>query len=167
MLQFFDDALRIIDDQVFKLDTDFDFIIRNEKIYIWRPSGFVFVSQMDEQMAACAMTNVNHIAEYISCVDFAGLKKFVSKHKLAMRLVAAIKSRNDLGDISKKRLKAECKQAGLKISENNDKLAPSDGNEMGFLMLLDRRRYTVTLIEKRPEAYEVPSRYVAARADQT
>jgi hypothetical protein len=69
LLHFMDDALRIIEDHVFKLDTDFDFIICDEKIYIWRPSGFIFVSQMDEQMAACAMANVDHIAEDITCVD--------------------------------------------------------------------------------------------------
>jgi hypothetical protein len=166
LLHFMDDALRIIEDHVFKLDTDFDFIICDEKIYIWRPSGFIFVSQMDEQMAACAMANVDHIAEDITCVDFDGLKKFVSGHKLAMRLVAAIKSRNDLAAISKKRLKAECKEAGLKVGENANKLAPVEGSEMGFLMLLDRRRYTVTLIEKHPETYEAPSRHSAARADQ-
>ena len=165
LLHFMDDALRIIEDHVFKLDTDFDFIICDEKIYIWRPSGFIFASQMDDQMAACAMGNVDHIAEDITCVDFDGLKKFVAGHKLAMRLVAAIKSRNDLAAISKKRLKAECKEAGLKVAENENKLAPVEGSEMGFLMLLDRRRYTVTLIEKHPETYEAPSRHTATRAE--
>jgi len=166
LLHFMDDALQIIEDHVFKLDSDFDFIICDDKIYIWRPSGFIFTSQMDEQMSACAMANVEEIAEHITCVDFEGLKKFVSNHKFAMRLVAAIKSRDDLSAISKKRLKTECKDAGLKICENANKLAPVEGSEMGFLMLLDRRRYTVTLIEKYPETYEAPSRHSAARADQ-
>ena len=166
LIRFSDDALRIIEDHVFKLDTDFDFFICDGKIYIWRPSGFVFTSNMDDQIAACAMGNVDRIAEDITCVDFNELKKFVAGHKLAMRLVAAIKSRNDLAAISKKRLKAECKEAGLKVAENENKLAPVEGSEMGFLMLLDRRRYTVTLIEKQPETYEAPSRHTAARADQ-
>jgi hypothetical protein len=165
LIRFTDDALRIIEDNVFKLDTDFDFFICDGNIYIWRPSGFMFTSAMDTQIAACAAENVDYIAEEITCVDFDALKKYVSGHKLAMRLVAAIKSRNDLGNISKKRLKAECKDAGLKISENGDRLAPVEGSEMGFLMLLDRRRYTVTLIEKHPETYEAPSRHIAARAD--
>lgn len=165
LIRFSDDALRIIEDHVFKLDSDFDFFICDGKIYIWRPSGFVFTSEMDEQMAACAMANVDRISEDITCVDFDGLKTFVSSHKLAMRLVAAIKSRNDLAAISKKCLKAECKEAGLKVEQKDGKLAPSEGSEMGFLMLLDRRRYTVTLIEKQPETYEAPSRHVAPRAE--
>lgn len=165
LIRFSDDALRIIEDHVFKLDTDFDFFICDGKIYIWRPSGFVFTSEMDDQMAACAMGNVDRIAEDITCVDFTELKEFVSKHKLAMRLVAAIKSRNDLTAISKKRLNAECKDSGIKVTQKNGKLTPSEGSEMGFLMMLDRRRYTVTLIEKKPETYEAPSRHVAPRAE--
>lgn len=166
LIRFSDDAVRIIEDDVFKLDTDFDFLIFDGRIYVWRPSGFVFTSEMDGQIAACAMGNVDRIAEDITCVDFAGLKPFVTNHKLAMRLVAAIKSRNDLAAISQKRLKAECKEAGLKVEQKDGKLVPAEGSEMGFLMLLDRRRYTVTLIEKQPETYEAPSRHTAARAEQ-
>lgn len=165
LVRFTDDALRIIPDDVFKLDTDFDFLIVDDQILIWRPTGFVFTADMEEHIAACAMGNVDRIAEDVTCVDFEGLKKFVSNHKLAMRLVAALKSRNDLASISAKRLRAECKEAGLKLIQNDGKLAPAGGSEMGFLMLLDRRRYTVTLIEKQPETYEAASRHVAQRAE--
>jgi len=165
LIRFSDDALRIIEDDVFKLDTDFDFLIYDGRIYVWRPSGFVFTSEMDGQIAACAMANVDHIAEDITCVDFEGLKKFVSGHKLAMRLVAAIKSRDDLAAISRTRLRTECKDAGLKVVQKDGKLVPAEGSEMGFLMLLDRRRYTVTLIEKKPETYEAASRHTAPRAE--
>jgi hypothetical protein len=82
-----------------------------------------------------------------------------------MRLVAAIKSRPDLVNISKRCLRSECRQAGLKIEQKDGKLVPAEGSEMGFLMLLDRRRYTVTLIERTPETYEAPSRHSAARAE--
>jgi hypothetical protein len=165
LIRFTNNAVHIIHDDVFKLDTDFDFLIYDDKIYIWRPSAFVFISAMDGQIAACAAANVDRIATDVTCVDFAGLKEFVSGHKLAMRLVAAIKSRSDLAAISKKRLKAECKEAGLKVEQRDGKLVPAEGSEMGFLMLLDRRRYTVTLIEKLPETYEAPSRHSAARAE--
>jgi hypothetical protein len=166
LLRFADDALRIIPDEVFKLDADFDFLIFDEKILIWRPSGFVFTADMDQHIAACAMGNVDRIAEDITCVDFEELKGFVSGHKLAMRLVAALKSRQDLAAVSAKRLRAECKESGVKVVEKNGKLMPAEGSEMGFLMLLDRRRYTVTLVEKQPETYEAASRHGATRADQ-
>lgn len=160
-----DDALHLVADSLFKLDSDFDFVIFDGQILIWRPSGFIFTAGMDEHIAACAATNVDHIAGEVSCVDFTALRGFVSQHKLAMRLVAAIKSRNDLSAITKQRLKAECKDSGVKLVLKDGKLLPTEGSEMGFLMLLDRRRYTVTLVPQQPETYEAPSRHLAATAE--
>jgi len=162
---FMNDTLKIVPDSLFKLDQDFDFIIMNNQIIIWRPSGFIFTAEMDEQIAASAMKNVAFVAKEIKCVNFDRLKDYVSSHKMAMRLISAIKSRKDLNSISKNLLKSECKTAGLKVSEENGILFPEDGSEFGFLMLLDRRRYTVTLIAKKPETYEAPSRHIAQRAD--
>lgn len=159
------DALRLVDDNLFKLDSDFDFLIFDEQILIWRPSGFLFTAGMDEHIAACAATNVDYIAGEMSCVNFDALRGFVSRHKLAMRLVAAIKSRNDLSAITKQRLKAECNDSGVKLVQKDGKLLPAEGSEMGFLMLLDRRRYTLTLVPKHPETYEAPSRHPAAKAE--
>jgi hypothetical protein len=122
---------------------------------------------MDEHIAACAASNVAQIAKEVTCVNFSKLKDYVAQHKLAMRLVAAIKSRADLAEISKRHLKAECKESGLKISEKNGMLFPEEGSEYGFLMLLDRRRYTVTLIDNKPETYEAPSRHEAQRAESS
>ena len=165
LLTVINDALCLAPDRLFKLDTDFDFLIFDGQILIWRPSGFIFTAEMDGQIAACATTNVDRISEEVTCVDFTSLREFVSTHKLAMRLVAAIKIRNDLDSISRTRLRAECRDSGVKVIQKDGKLMPAAGNEMGFLMLLDRRRYTVTLIDKQPETYEAPSRHLAARAD--
>lgn len=165
LVTFVNDALRLVDDNLFKLDTDFDFLIFDDQILIWRPSGFIFTAGMDEHIAAFAAANVAHISGEISCVNFAALSDFVSKHKLAMRLVAAIKSRNDLSSITSQRLKAECKGCGVKLITKGGKLIPAKGSEMGFLMLIDRRRYTVTLVPKQPETYEAASRHPAATTE--
>lgn len=165
LIRFSDDALRIVPDNVFKLDTDFDFLIFDDKVSILRPSGFVFTADMDQQIATCAMTNVSHIEKTITCVDFTGLREFVFKHKRAMRLVAAIKSRNDLAAIALRLLRAECKEGRIPLHQKGGKLFPEAGHELAFLMLLDRRRYTVTLIEGHPETYEAASRHPADQAD--
>lgn len=165
LITLLNDTLKIVEDHLFKLDNDFDFVIYDNQILIWRPSGFIFTAGMDEHIAASAAKNVNEVAKAVTFVDFTSLKGFVSKHKLSMRLIAAIRSRDDLAAISKRRLKAECKEAGLKVSDVKGMLSPQEGSEYGFLMLLDRRRYTVTLIEKKPETYEAPSRHIASRAE--
>lgn len=161
MVALYDDTLKIVPDQIFKLDDDFDFLILADQILIWRPNGFIFTADMDSQIAACAAANVDRIATEVTCVDFTGLRAFVANHKLAMRLVAAIKSRGDLALISPLCLASECTDAGVEYAMNDGKLVPTDGSEMGFLMLLDRRRYTVTLIEEQPETYEASSRHLA------
>lgn len=160
LIHFSDDALHIVPDNIFKLDTDFDFLIYDGQIFIWRPSGFVFTADMDQYIAASAMENVKRIEKTISCVDFSGLREFVAKHKRAMRLIAAIKSRNDLAAIEPRLLRAECKEGRIPLHQKNGKLFPEDGHELAFLMLLDRRRYTLTLIKGQPETYEAASRHL-------
>jgi hypothetical protein len=164
LVTFINDALQLVPDKLFKLDTDFDFIILENEILIWRPSGFIFTADMDEHIAKCAAVNVDRISKDVTCVDFSGLKKYVSGHKLAMRLVAAIKSRDDLMKISLKPLKVSCKANNVQFKTKNGKLIPDDGSEMDFLLLLDRRLYTLELIEKRPETYQASSRHLATKA---
>jgi hypothetical protein len=165
LITFLNDSLKIVNDELFKLDTDFDFLIFDDQILIWRPSGFIFTAGMDEYIARSAADNVDQVSREVLCVNFSHLKGFIAKHRLSMRLIAAIKSRDDLAEISKQRLEAECKESGLKIIERDGLLLPEEGSEYGFLMLLDRRRYTVTLIDQKPETYEAPSRHAADRAE--
>ena len=163
LVTFINDALRLVPDSLFKLDTDFDFLIFDSQILVWRPSGFIFTADMDAHIAACAAGNVDRISQDVTCVDFTGLRGFVSQHKLAMRLVAAIRSRDDLMKISLKLLKNSCKANNVEFVTRNGKLVPSEGSEMDFLLLLDRRLYTLELIDKKPETYQASSRHLAQR----
>lgn len=163
LITFHNNALRIVPDNLFKLDTDFDFLIFDDQILIWRPSGFIFTSDLDAHFVASAAENVDKISENLSYVDFGGLRDYVTKHKLAMRLVAALKSRTDLADISLRLLKATCKSNKVDFIMRNGKLVLSEGNEMDFLLVLDRRLYTLTLIPERPETYQASSRSPATR----
>lgn len=166
MLSIVNDALRMIPETVFRLDNDFDFVIYDNKIYIWRPSGFIFTANMDNQLAECAGLIICSIGEEIECVDFSNLVEYVANHKLAMRLVAAIRSRRDLNAITLPNLKNECEKSGIEFVSDNGKLKPTNGNELAFLMLLDRRRYALTLVEQQPEVYEASSRHAATTRNQ-
>ena len=108
---------------------------------------------MDEQIAACAAANVDSIAEDITCVDFTGLKSICLQAQTGHAFGGGIKESERSVSVSKTRLRAECRDSGVKVIQKDGKLSPAEGSEMGFLMLLDRRRYTVTLIEKQPETY--------------
>lgn len=161
LIRFSDDALRIVEDDVFKLDQDFDFLICDDQVLIWRPSGFEFSADLEGHIAASAVQNVAAISGRISCIQFDALKDFVAEHKRAMRLVAAIKSRDDLEQTSLSKLRSYCRKNGVELHSKNGRVWPAEGHEMHFLMVLDRRRYQAELTDEGPEFYEAASRHRA------
>jgi hypothetical protein len=158
LIRFCDDALRIVEDDVFKLDQDFDFMIVDEHVLIWRPSGFEFSADMETHVAASAAINLASIAERVTCVNFDRLKTFIGGHKRAMRLVAAIKSRDDLEQTSLRMLRKYCESSGVPLERDRNHIWPAPGHEMDFLLVLDRRRYPIQLVEDETEIYEAMSR---------
>lgn len=161
LIHFSDDALRIVEDEVFKLDHDFDFLIFDGRVFIWRPSGFEFSADLEGYIAASSAANVAAISARIPCVHFERLISFVTGHKRAMRLVAAIKSRDDLEQTSLRRLTSYCRSSGVELERDKGRVWPAAGHEMQFLMVLDRRRYQTRLTEEEPEIYEAASRHRA------
>lgn len=52
------DALKMMDDKVFKLDKDFDLLIDNQRVLILRPSGFEFAGKLQEAILGAVAGNV-------------------------------------------------------------------------------------------------------------
>src|SRR5690554_1676408 len=68
LVRWADDTLKVIPDDVFKLDHDFDFIVEsNERINILHPSGFIFISDMEEQILQSAAASAAQLARRIPC----------------------------------------------------------------------------------------------------
>ncbi|MBD3350984.1 MAG: DUF4868 domain-containing protein [Candidatus Lokiarchaeota archaeon] len=158
VVRWVDDTLKSIEDNVFKLDQDFDYVVTLDTIYILRPSGFEFTADIDEQVLLKAESNTQQLQQEIGFIDFEPLSKFVSTRKRAARLVASIRSRADLNKINKGMLKAMCSKTGVGITERSGKIYPKEGEELAFLMLLDRRRFNFSIIEGTDEYYEASSR---------
>lgn len=158
LIRWLDDTMMVVEDNIFKLDQDFDYIVTEDEMYILRPSGFEFTADLDERVLAKATKNTQELQQVMEFVDFNGLAEYVSTHKRAARLVATIRSRDDLCGVTKDSLKAVCEVTGVEVEEMDGKVSPVNGHEMHFLMLLDRRRYSLSLIEENPETYEAASR---------
>src|SRR5438552_3241836 len=90
LMRFLDDALRIIDDNVFRLDTDFDLMVDAEAVHILRPSGFEFVGQLQDAVLAAAPTNVKAVRKDLHFVDFTVIEDYATKHPRAARYLASI-----------------------------------------------------------------------------
>ena len=152
------DALRIVEDSVFKLDSDFDLLIDNTKVHILRPSGFEFVGELQQAVLAAAPANVKALRGDLPFVDLDLIENYATKHPRAARYLASIRALKATKDIDKGYLKKQCKATGVEIEEAKGKITVQDGHVMGFLEVLDRRRYEVELVKGSPERFRAASR---------
>jgi ribosomal protein L12E/L44/L45/RPP1/RPP2 len=158
LIRFVTDALTLIEDRVFKLDTDFDLLVDSYNVHILRPSGFEFAGKLKEAILDAVPKNIKAIRKDLPFVDFDGIEVYAAKHTRAARYLASILGQAETKNIDKAALKSLCKRTGVEVSESNGKVTVAAGQEMDFLEVLDRRRYEVTLVKGQPERYRAASR---------
>lgn len=158
LIHFIDDTLQVVPDDVFKLDNDFDFIIHANEIDILHPTGFMFIANIEEEILRTAAAATRQLSRAIRFIDFNYLADFVSSSKSAAKLIASIKSRDDLRRTSQAKLLDMCNSLGIRIREEDGKIVPEDDSIISFLQVLDRREYNVDLTEDAAEVYVASSR---------
>jgi hypothetical protein len=158
LVRLLDDTLRIIKGTVFRLDNDFDLLVDEANVHILRPSGFEFAGRLQQAVLDAVPGNITVIRKDLPFVEFAGIEAYAGKHPRAARYLASIRAQEETKSIDKSLLKKLCKQTGVEVSDSKGKVTVADGHEMGFLEVLDRRRYEVSLVRKRPEQYRATSR---------
>jgi len=152
------DALKIVEDHVFKLDKDFDLLVDSAHIHILRPSGFEFAGKLQEVILAAVPKNIKTIQNDLTFVDFANVQDYASEHPRAARYLASILAQGATKSIDKELLKKLCQRTGVEIQESKGKITIQDGHVMGLLEVLDRRRYELELVKGSPECFKAASR---------
>jgi hypothetical protein len=158
LIQLRTDALRLIEDHVFKLDHDFDLLVDANYVHILRPSGFEFAGKLQEAVLAAVPENVKVIQRDLPYVEFSGIQGYASRHPRAARYLASIRAQKETQSIDKAALKKLCKDTGVEIHEVNDTITVQEGHVMGFLEVLDHRRYELELVRGSPERFRATSR---------
>lgn len=158
LISWIDDSLRSVKYDIFKLDADFDFIIDQRNVHIIRPSGFEFAGRLQSAVCASVSRNVAEIQAALPFVDFGCIERYAAGHVRAARYLASICSQPSIKDINKEALKRLCDETGVVVSEVGGRMAIGPGHEVGFLQVLDRRRYTLELVADRPEKFVASSR---------
>ncbi len=151
------DAMEMVTDKVFKLDKDFDLLIDNQQIHILRPSSFEFIGKLKEAILEAVTENVNSLRANLPFVQFDTIQEYASDHPRAARYLASIRSQR-VADIDQQKLIETCVATGVAVENDEGMIVVDNQNMMGFLEVLDRRRYEVNLIPKEPEQYRAPSR---------
>lgn len=158
LVRMLDDTLQVIEDTVFKLDNDFDLFVDSANVHILRPSGFEFAGKLQQAILEAVPKNIKAIQSELDFVVFDGIEEYAGKHPRAARYLASILANGENKKIDKSLLKSLCKQTGVTVTESTGKVIIADGHEMGFLEVLDRRRYEVSLVKEEPEQYRAASR---------
>lgn len=158
LVRFLDDTLRMVDDNIFKLDIDFDLMIDSERLHIWRPSAFEFLAHLTPAVLAAVPTNVTVVRKKIPFVDFEYIQRYASEHPRAARYLASICTQKLVG-IDPGRLQRACQITDVELKkDDHGRLVVSEGHVIGFLEVLDRRRYAVDLVAENCESFVAASR---------
>jgi len=152
------DALKIVGDNVFKLDADFDLLIDAQNVHILRPSGFEFAGQLQEAIMAAVSTNVTALRVDLGFVNFDVIEGYAGQHPRAARYLASIRSQSESQNIDRARLVQLCNHTGVETDETDGQITVAEKHVMGFLEVLDRRRYEIELVANAPEQYRAASR---------
>jgi len=103
-------------------------------------------------------TNIAAIRRNLGFVDFSTVEEYASKHPRAARYLASIRSQADLRHVDKGALRRLCKETGVSVTNSKGKIAVDGSSVMGFLEVLDRRRYRVELVKGSGERFKAGSR---------
>lgn len=151
-------ALKLVEDRVFKLDSDFDLLIDSKRVHILRPSGFEFAGRLQTAILGAVPKNVTAVQADLGFVEFAGIQDYASEHPRAARYLASIRAQMEAKNIDKNALKKLCRDNGVEVKESKGKITIPEEHVMDFLEVLDRRRYELELVKGSPERFKAASR---------
>ncbi len=152
------DALKLVEDRVFRLDTDFDLLIDSKTVHILHPSGFEFAGNLQEAILQAVPRNIAALEKDLPFVNFTDIAEYTAEHPRAARYLASIRGQRETSNIDKTALRRLCQQTGVEVQLSKGKITIVDGHELGFLEVLDRRRYELQLVKGTPERFRASSR---------
>jgi len=158
LIRWFDDTLQLIENDVFRLDHEFDVLITAGHVHILHPKSFEFIADIEQLVADKAHEKALSLGEHIKFARFEGVAEFCRTKKRAARLVASLCARDDLGQIRRAKFIAAAGQSGVEIEAVGNKIRPLAGSEYGFLELLDDRRYITDIKTGAAERFFASSR---------
>jgi hypothetical protein len=158
LLRLVDDSVEVVDDDVFKLDTDFDLVAFGNEVHILRPSGLEFVCHLQGAILAAVPSNIASLKKDLKFVDFDSIETYAGTHPRAARYLASIRTTQDVRNIDQALLKKRCAANGVRVKAKRGKLVVEEASTMGFLEVLDRRRYEVDLVPNMTERFRAASR---------
>lgn len=159
LVRLVDDTLKMIEDEVLRLDTEFDVVVTQTYVFILNPRQVEQVAKIVEQVASTASAKVHSIQGALPFLDLTRIASKIGKHPRMARHAASVASHPNLANFQRDRIEALAKQHGLKFKELDDgRLQCRVSDEAALLELLDARRYHLDLQGDGGEPYRATGR---------
>ena len=158
LVSWLDDSLRVVNDSIFKLDSDFDLLVDSEYVSILRPSGFEYSGQLQEAVLQAVPNNIAIIRADLPFIDWTTVEDYAGEHPRAARYLASIRSQGWTQNINQNALAEWCAATEVEVQVIDGQVTVEEGHVMGFLEVLDRRRLQSRLIPDLPEYFRASSR---------
>ena len=155
-VSFFSDELRMVQDDLFRLDADFDVLIDDEQVFILRVAGFENIGQLQEVIKNAAAENVKALRNALPFVRIGEVDTSAIGLTVARQL-AAVKHQMVRG-ITLDSLRGVCDENGVSYTEVGGMLEFGSGSLGDLLDVLDRRLYVDSLVPNSPTRYRANSR---------
>lgn len=112
---------------------------------------------LQDAILAAVPQSIKSIQKDVPFVDFTALETYAGTRPRAARYLASIREQ-ETKNMDRSKLKSLCKDTGVEFTESKGKITVNSGHEMGFLEVLDRRRYELELVKGSSERFKAASR---------
>jgi hypothetical protein len=158
LIRFLTDAMQLVHEPMFKLDRDFDMLVDGSAVHILRPNAFEIIAKLGTVVLQAVTANIAFVQEDLPFIDFTVIQEYATGHARAARNLAALRTNDKTKNIDRDFFIAMCASTGVPLKEKDGKISVDRDNVVGFLEVLDRRRYEVKLVADAPEPYKASSR---------
>ena len=158
LMTIFSDALHVVDDPIMQLNAGFDIVIDSEHIHILHPSSFRLLANVDDEIAQAVPRNIAAVASAAPFVNWGNIEDYAIEHPRAASLLASIRTQEFAFNIDRTALTGLCASQGILLDESTGSIEVDEVHILGFLEVIDRRRYQIGLVPNTPEHYKAASR---------
>ncbi len=149
------DELRMVEDDLFRLDHDFDVLVDDEQVFILHVAGFELIGKLQDTIKEAAAENFQALVNELPFIDVSAADPQSFNVTMARKLAAV---KEQLSGITLDSLRNACDENDVPYSQVNDRLEFSEGCIGDLLDILDRRLYTDALVPGVLDKYKAGSR---------
>lgn len=154
LMRVMNDTLRMTEDNVFKLDADFDLLVGTDEVRILRPAAFETICRLQQAVRDAVPRNVARLQQSLGFVEFGTIEAYAHAHVPAARLLAGLVTKRTDG-ITPQSLTVACQNNGVPVRvDAQGQVLIAEDDVVGFLRTLNRNRFNTELIPGEREVYD-------------